>query len=76
MTDAMQEVNIIPTSNLYSMQVRSPSEHQLNGKNMDVELQYYYTAIDGSGAKSVFSVFYDMADGGDVESPMLVEIDK
>ena len=58
------------TSSLFAL--RSPSEHTLNGKYMDAELQWFYTNINGD--KAALAILYDVEDGGDTTSSVFTDI--
>jgi carbonic anhydrase len=49
------------------MRIHAPSEHTVNGENMDVELQLYHQAYNGSTI-AVVSLFFDTHEGGDKTS--------
>lgn len=62
-------VTYISKGDLTGMMLHSPSEHTLNGEMMDAEIQYFYK--DTNGKQGALAVFYDLAEGGDVESALI-----
>ena len=57
-------------------QFHSPSEHTINGKHLDAELQIKHGALDADG-KSIYSmlgILFDSEDGGSAENPFLKSV--
>jgi carbonic anhydrase len=54
--------------------VHSPSEHQIDGKNMDLEMHFVHTYMDGS-LGAVIGVFFDRAEGGDGDNLFLNQLE-
>lgn len=54
--------------------MHSPSEHQINGKNLDLEIHFVHTYLDGS-LGAVIGVFFDSEMGGDGENLFLNQLE-
>jgi carbonic anhydrase len=64
--------DVVPKVYLDSIIFRSPSEHTLNGKQMDLEIQYYYE--NSTGAKAALAVFYDDVHGEDASNALVTKL--